>query len=212
MNPKRYDMRSWRFVPLLIALACGSPEPQFPSYAPFAGNPELLTEEDVAVYEAVIPVLGPIFGTQPAPPPPGIVVPREDVPSVSKPVLVLRPHTRLGTEVRPHPGRWLDLAGQQVTVSIAMESAMSDFRQRNARRASLKRFHSKHAQITWGEGAPVGTKIYSFTLPGYSRARDGAILEVSVSDSPMSGGGCLLVLRKEGLAWRVVGKQRTWIS
>jgi len=31
-------------------------------------------------------------------------------------------------------------------------------------------------------------------------------------DSPMSGGGELVYLRKVGEVWRIVAKQRTWIS
>jgi hypothetical protein len=54
--------------------------------------------------------------------------------------------------------------------------------------------------------------VLSLSLPGYSPSRDEAVIEVSISGSPMSGGGELLYLRKENGAWRVVARQSTWIS
>jgi hypothetical protein len=213
----RSKARAWPAA-LLIALACGSPEPRFPNYSPDSGNPELLTDEDVAVYEAVMSAYGTpgqIFGMVPAPPPPPGSRPAPDgeLPkSASEPAVRLRPYTSQRTDVHPENDRWRDLADRKLPPLVVPESVVTDFNRRNRHRASLRRFHPKHLRIEWSEGTVIGSALFSLTLPGYSPSHDVAIVEVSVVTSPMSGGGEVLYLRKAGQTWRVVAKQGTWIS
>ena len=124
----------------------------------------------------------------------------------------LRPYTLQQSESHPENDRWRDLADRKLPPLVVPESAVSDFNQRNNRTASLRRFHPKHLRVEWSEGSAIGSSVFSLTLPGYSPSHDAAIVEVSIADSPMSGGGELLYLLKAGQAWRVVAKQGTWIS
>ncbi|MEA2337663.1 MAG: hypothetical protein QOE82_1670, partial [Thermoanaerobaculia bacterium] len=152
------------------------------------------------MYEAILAALPQIFEQSPPPPPPppppGVhVVPAEKLPKPpGKPVVLLRPHTMRGAggDVQPAAGRWRAIAGSNVPVPGVPQSAVLDFQQRNAQRASLTRFRSQAASIIWTEKAPsFGSALYSLTLPGYSSNGDEALVEVSVVDSPMSGGGQL---------------------
>ena len=200
----------WTFV------ACSDGERQFPRHLPGAGDPELVTADDLAVFEAVIadqPTLNRIFGTSPPPPPPpgyesSAVEPRQ----VAEPKVQLRPYTLLHAHISPDPTTWVDLSGAKVDGGLIPQSAVHDFNRRNRRRAALTHFRPRKTAIVWTEKANVGSALYSLTLPGYSSSHDVAVVELSVTDSPMSGGGELLYLRKSGREWLIVAKQRTWIS
>ena len=205
---------------LLVVLACGAPEPRFPTYTPYSGNPDLLSSEDGAVYGAILPALPQIFEQSlPSPPPPPLpgmeAVPVVKIPKPpGNPVVLLQPFTvrGAGVDLQPAAGRWRDIAGRNVPVPAVPRSALLDFQQRNTQRASLTRLRSQAVRIIWTEKAPFGSALYSLTLPGYSSNGDEAFVEVSVVDSPMSGGGQLVYLRKVGKVWRVIAKRGTWIS
>jgi hypothetical protein len=202
-------------VALLFVLACGAPEPRFPTYTPYDGNPDLLSSEDVAVYDTILPALQQIFEQPPAPPAPPGQHAKTPKPPAGKPVVLLQPSTvrGAGANAQPAAGRWRDLADRPIPGPGVPRSAVLDFQRRNAQRASLTRFRSQAARIIWTERAPsMGTVLYSLTLPGYSSSGDEALVEVSVADSPMSGGGQLVYLRRVGKVWRVIAKQGTWIS
>jgi hypothetical protein len=204
-------------VALLFVLACGKIEPQFPVYSPYDGDPNLLTPEDAAVYDVVLPAVERIFEVHPPPPPPpppGSYTVERTV--VTTPPLAstvpLEPITRR-TNVEPQSLGWREVNGENISPPAVPRSAVLDFQHRNERRASLKRLHPNHVRIIWFEGERlIGRATYSLTLPGYSPDHDEALVEVSDVDSPMSGGGELVYLRKVGGVWRIIAKQRTWIS
>ena len=178
--------------------------------APACGNRDVLTDEDLAVYEAVVPALDHIFEVSPPPPPPGADV---VVKSAAVRVVMLRPSTLPGPPVEPAADHWRDVTGRALPASVVSGLPLRNFRERNRRRVSLSRFHSRDVRIEWRDGGqPIGAALFSLTLPGYSWAHDVAIVEIGVVTSPMSGGGELVYLRKAGQVWRVVAKQRTWIS
>ncbi|MHB0971532.1 MAG: hypothetical protein ACYC7A_20760 [Thermoanaerobaculia bacterium] len=199
----------------VVLLACNG-EQQFPTYSPAGGNPALLTAVDIAVYEAVIAGYanaGQILMLPPPPgPPPGTPIPDLDIERPTAPRVRMRPYTSKGVEVAPQPDRWWTLDRKRIGRLIVPPSAVEDFNVRNRRRASLKTFRPTSLRIEWSDAAGTLNCLYSVTLPGYSRSKDEAVVEISCGTWALAGGGELLYLRRTGGTWRVVAKQRTWIS
>jgi hypothetical protein len=107
------------------------------------------------------------------------------------------------------------LSNEKVAAIDVPDSVLRDFRDRNRHSAPLTGFRSRYLRLprtSEGMGDPLRGAISTLTFPGYSRARDVAIVEFSISTSGLSGGGQIIMLRKTQGAWRVIAKQNTWIS
>ena len=93
---------------------------------------------------------------------------------------------------------------------VVPSSVLRDFMDRNAVRHSLAQYHPRQLHLERTDKPE--TPVLSLTLPGYSSDHNEALVEVSITTSGLSGGGELLHLKKSGGQWRVIGRQRTWIS
>jgi hypothetical protein len=207
------------FVGLLVLIACGGPAPEFPTYTPSEGNPALLTAEDIEVYEAVIKGYAQagrmmmsrfhpsVRGSQP------ISDQELEELSARHPVEMF-PYTVASSfqDVSPLDDRWSTLDDRKLPPLLVPHSTIRDFHARALRRASLKGFRPRHLRLDWSETLGTLTVVYGLTLPGYSLARDAAVVEVSSHTYALAGGGELLYLRKIRNRWQVVAKQQTWIS
>lgn len=200
-------------VVLVMLLACGPPETQFPTYSPASGNPALLEPDDIAVYEAVISAYaaaGQILMLRRAPgPPPGPISEDELERLTAQHPVRMRPYTSRGFDVHPQSDRWRALDEQNLPPVTVSDSLVADFTARNRRRASLKAFRPKHLRIEWTEQMEAMSCLYTLTLPGYSRSHDEAIVEISCGMWALAGGGELLYLRRTGNRWRGIAKQQT---
>lgn len=201
----------------LFVLACNGESPAFPVYSPADGNPSLLTTEDIAVYEAVVSSyaqVGQVLMLRPAPgPPPGAPARQFELPpDAAEPLVRVLPYTSTDRDVAPQSDRWHTLDGKTLSRVTIPTSTVSDFQIRNSRKASLRGFRPRHLRVEWSEKMETLSCLYALSLPGYSRSKDEAIVEISCRTWALAGGGELLYLRRERGTWRVVAKQQTWIS
>lgn len=210
-------MKPWLTVALLLVLSCESP--RFPRESPQEVSAAKLTAEDIEIYEALVVEYaenGEVFGS--VSPAPGQRRPlsMQDVTERSSNGRV---HLRRETNVaREHlelaPDRWYKIDGTRLPHVVAPQVALRDYRARNRRSTSLSNWKPRHLRITRTNDS-IGSVYYSvlsLTLPGYTAARDAAVVEVSVSTSGLSGGSELILLRKVNGVWRVIGLQLTMIS
>lgn len=180
-----------------------------------APKDEVLTADDVAVYEAVIEgyaqagqVL--MLRLPPGPPPTdsGTAPPPESGPRTVR----MRPNTVPFRDFAPRPDRWVTLDGQSRPHIDLPPSALADLRARNQRETPLTAFHPKQLRVEWSEKVGTLNCLYQLTLPGYSRSKNDAVVEISCATWALAGGGELLYLHRTDGRWRVVAKQQTWVS
>ncbi len=59
---------------------------------------------------------------------------------------------------------------------------------------------------------PGSSGIIALSLPGYNAGGTQALVHVSRTMGPLAGSGHLVLLQRDGTAWRVVATATTWIS
>lgn len=168
---------------LLIVAACEQKE--FPRNPPF--ETVELRAEDIAVYDAVLPLF-----------------------AKGRSSIRLIPHTVLSAPAAPSANGWRTPADAAISHLELPGDVVRDLNDRNKVHASLAGYRPRDLRVLRAE--PGKLPVLSFSLPGYSRSRDAALVEISITDSPMSGGGELVYLKKIGTKWTMVAKQRMWIS
>jgi len=200
-----------------IAFACGE-RPQFPTATPEDVGAAQLTDDDRAVYEALVVAYaerGELLGLGWSPPRPPMTLDDVARMTAENPVL-LHDHTRVLPEVRQlDPARWVSLGNERLAPMEVPHDALEDLARRNQHPVSLKNYQPSYIHFERTKdsmGSPLSGAIFSLTLPGYSASRDAAFVELGISTSGLSGGTELHYLRKTNGRWRVVAKQMTSIS
>jgi hypothetical protein len=218
---------------LILALACKARQ-DFPEHRPYEPDPKTaaeVTDDDVAVFEAVIAAYaesGEVVGLGAAPvgaaPLSGADVARLS----SERGLQMLAGTRRCGAVRLTG--WWGFAGRAVERLALPQAAADEFDKRNTRRVALDRFHPKYLNViranelghdTVSIQLPSDHKatlevpgirnsgcMVGFTLPGYSVNRDVAVVEIIVyAPSPYGSGSEFVLLRRTDAVWQALAKQ-----
>lgn len=202
----------------LLTLHCDAPE--LPVHRPFEADPasaSAVTADDMAVYEAIISAYadaGEVFGLMP-PPPDGRrpLSPKEIESASTRKTIGMLPHTELlygVPEVREHG--WFSIEGKPAGTHLIPPGIVSDFAARNRRKTLLANFTPKHLRVTRSADTSPFDQFIIWSLPGYSPARNAAIVEVSFISKPHGGGAQLIYLKRTGGVWRFVAQHLTWVS
>ncbi|HXA19938.1 MAG TPA: hypothetical protein VN380_23365 [Thermoanaerobaculia bacterium] len=130
---------------------------------------------------------------------------------------------------------WWDFAGLRAQALELPRSAAADFDRRNAHSVALDRFRPKYltvmrtreiSRVSISVELPDERKrkievpgrsssgyTVVFTLPGYSRTRDVAVVEVSsFAPAPYGGGSEFVFLRRSSGGWRAIAKHVGCVS
>ncbi|HUR79355.1 MAG TPA: hypothetical protein VM733_01220 [Thermoanaerobaculia bacterium] len=205
------------FVVLLSLVACQE-APTFPTATPEDVGAAQVSEEDRAVYEALVAAYakhGQLLGLRWSPPHAPMTL--ADVARITaENPLQLYDHTRIFPEIpQLDRARWVSLVDERLPPMEVPRDALQDLARRNQHPVSLKNYQPPYIHFERTKdsmGSPITGAIFSLTLPGYSAARDAAFVELGISTSGLSGGTELHYLRKTNGRWRVLARQMTSIS
>lgn len=206
---------------LLLGAACA--EPEFPAQRPEdvarTVNADMLLDEDIEVYEALIAGFakhGQLIGMPPPMPQYRRPLNGDQVRERSAEIqYYLQPYTEIpaGPAYPVRDYGWMRADGTQSGPMFVPPSAAVDLNARNRKRVSLLRFRPRHLIVHRVESRPHRI-VLTLSLPGYSLNRDAALVVVSsfVRPPPFIGTISQIVyLRKTGGGWEVVGEQPRWV-
>jgi hypothetical protein len=206
------------FVCCGLLSACAAPE--FPAHQPGEADPasaKLVTADDIAVFEAVIAAYaeaGKVLGLAPPPPNDRRPLSPEEVASRSaRRTLGMLSHTELpyGVPETSETG-WFSVS-EKPAGPVRIDSALvKDFADRNRVKTSLASFTPRSLRVQRTLDLRHHRDAVGWSLPGYSPARDAAMVHVSLYSQPHGGGGQLIYLERTGGTWKVVAQRLTWIS
>ena len=203
---------------LLLCLLGGCGErPSFPTATPDEVSATRVTEEDIAIYDALVEAYaaeGCLLGYPPSPSPAKPLTLDEVEKKSAEEHTFLYDHTMGVGERQLAPEGWTTLDEKRRVRIDVPSDALADLLQRNSRPALLKNGprHLRYKRTDYGMGSPLSGAVLSLSLAGFSARRDEALVEVGISTSGLSGGREMHYLRKIGGRWRVIAKQQTLIS